>query len=111
MIDQALIPMLQRGENHQALLQVLDRARVFITQMLVNQVGTVLDARPIHRLVVKQVDSRNGTLKVYWTILHRLTVSSLAGLSTSLAEVALAIATSAGASSAQTVIFFNVGEP
>src|SRR5690349_3181899 len=59
MQDKTLIVMVVRWNNHQALLQVVNWARVFITKMLMYQVGCSLYAFPINGPVIKQVERCN----------------------------------------------------
>src|SRR5579884_1572945 len=77
MQDKTLIAMVVRWNNHQALFQVLNWARVFITKMLVDQVGCSLYAFPIDGPVIKQVERCNHRFKVRRSLIHVCLSSSL----------------------------------
>jgi hypothetical protein len=64
MEDKMLITVVIRWNNHQALLQVGNWARVFITKMLVYQVDCPLYSLPINSSMVELVERCDHRLKV-----------------------------------------------
>jgi len=64
MEDKTLVTMVIRWNDHQALSQIIDGARIFLTQMLMNQVARPLHSSPIHSPVIKKIECSEAGFNV-----------------------------------------------